>query len=441
MALMANPPHIRRSRTVCLVLACLAFGLPAIAQRGTIEVPEYIPGMDKAHNLFDRYPDHPSEAPAFSIPTGPFGYSIPGPIYETRLDALVSLDFLDENRLLFTFHVPGGLMQRNADDNEDKKRHISAVVVSLPSGKIDAKDTWVLHDRMRYLWMLRDGHFLLRDADGLRDGDASLKLKPFVQFYGHLLWVEADPTDHFLMTNSLEPPSAPVSAKDAAESGSTGASGDPPATLTVRTLSLPSGEVFRTSRVPWTYQTSDLPMNFDGYLEAKSAGKRQWNLDLSYFAGGGHVIASVPSTCAPQTSYISHREMLVTTCDPLGGWKLSAIMVSTGGSRWAQNLSTNGIWPLLIMSPDGSWIARETLILNHALNGHNKHYTMQDVRGQLVRVIDALNGKLMLEVPVKPLLLSGGNVAFSPSGKRVAILNGASIEVFNLPAPASSQND
>ncbi|HLY43408.1 MAG TPA: hypothetical protein VKR52_19505 [Terracidiphilus sp.] len=435
---MANPP--RRTAPACLVLAFLAITIPAVAQDPGIQLPEIVPGLDKSHNLFDQYPDHPSQNPVFSIPASPLGYSVPGPIYETRLDALVSLDFLDEDHLLFTFHVPGGLMQRSSPGSEESERHIRAVVVSLPSGKIEAQETWELHDRLRYLWMLRDGHFLLRDAGGLQEGDASLKLKPFVQFDGHLLWLEMDPTKHFLMTNSVEPASAPVSAKDAAESASASASGDPPATLTIRTLNLPSGEVFRTSRVPWTYQTSDLPMNFDGYLEVKGAGKRKWSLNLSYFAGGGHVIASVPSTCAPQGRYISHREMLVTTCDPLGGWKLIAMMVN-GWYRWTQNMSTNGIWPLLVMSPDGSWIARETLILNHPLNGHNKHYSMQDVRGQLIRVINATNGNLMLEVPVKPLLLSGGNVAFSPSGKRVAILNEASIEVFNLPAPSSSPND
>jgi len=107
---------------------------------------------------------------------------------------------------------------------------------------------------------------------------------------------------------------------------------------------------------------------------------------------------------------------------------------------WQQHASTNSIWPLLVMSPDGSWIARETLVLDHPLNGHNRHYDMHDVEGQMVRVLNAANGNLILEAPTAPLLLSGGNVAFSPSGDRVAILNRNSIEVFNLPHPLSSPN-
>ena len=439
MALMANPSRSSlRKHPAWLVGVCLAAFFNAGAQNpDQPPLPQNIPGMDEAHTLVDQYPDHPSPPPAFSIPAGPLGYSVPGPIYETRLYTMVSLDFLDESHLLFTFHVSSGLMQRDSPASEETERHIRAIVVSLPDGKIDAQDTWVLHDRMRYLWMLRDGHFLLRDAGGLKEGDASLKLKPFVQFDGHLLWIQMDPDQHFLITNSLLPADAPLTRDEAAQ---TGAQADPQATLTVRTLSLPSGEVFRTSRLPWTYQTSDWPVNSDGYVEPKSAGPRKWNLDLNYFAGGSRTIATVPSTCAPTTSYLSGLELFVTTCDPEGGWKLNAILAK-GAFKWQQHASTNAVWPLLVTSPDGYWFARETLVLSHPLNGHHKHYDMHDVRGQLLRVFNAWDGKLVLEAPLQPLMLSGGNVAFSPSGRRLAVLSGTSIDLYDLAAPTFSPND
>jgi hypothetical protein len=58
-----------------------------------------------------------------------------------------------------------------------------------------------------------------------------------------------------------------------------------------------------------------------------------------------------------------------------------------------------------------------------------------DVKGQVVRVLDAANGKLALEAPASPALDGGGNMAISPSGRRVAVLNAGAIEVFELPAP------
>jgi hypothetical protein len=42
---------------------------------------------------------------------------------------------------------------------------------------------------------------------------------------------------------------------------------------------------------------------------------------------------------------------------------------------------------------------------------------------------------MVLKAPLTPVLDGGGNVAISPSGQRVAILNVGAIQVFQLPAP------
>jgi hypothetical protein len=59
-----------------------------------------------------------------------------------------------------------------------------------------------------------------------------------------------------------------------------------------------------------------------------------------------------------------------------------------------------------------------------------------DIRGQLVEILDAADGKVVLETSASPTLDAGGNVAISPSGRRVAVLKGGAIQVFELPAPA-----
>src|SRR5580658_2590751 len=162
----------------------------------------------KARPLPDRLPDKPSLPPTLSIPVEPLGFSPPGPIYLGQRNSLVSLDFLDDNRLLFTFRVPG-LMHREAGDGTwSDERQIRAVVLSLPTGTVTAEALWTVHDRVRYLWMLKDGHFLLRDRDGLEQGDATLGLKPLFHFPGPLLWVEMDPSQELLVTSSREPVSA-----------------------------------------------------------------------------------------------------------------------------------------------------------------------------------------------------------------------------------------
>jgi len=74
-------------------------------------------------------------------------------------------------------------MHREPEDRAwSDERQIRAVVLALPAGNVAAEALWTVHDRVRYLWMLKDGHFLLRDRDGLEQGDATLELKPLLLF-------------------------------------------------------------------------------------------------------------------------------------------------------------------------------------------------------------------------------------------------------------------
>jgi hypothetical protein len=394
----------------------------------------------RPQKILDQYPQNPSVTPAFSIPLGPLGFSIPGDNYLLRQQSLVSLDFLDEDRILFTFHV-SGLIERDTDDKtEGKAQRIRALVVALPSGKIESQAEWIVPDRSRYLWMLKDGHFLMRGPDGLDEGDAELKMKPYLHLPGRLLWIQMDPGQQFMITNSLE------SATAAQKSGEGSLPvADPPAAtaegqkdgeqseLVSRTIKRVSGDVIRVSRFPWTSQTSDWPMNSDGYLMRSQDSNFQWALMLNYYAGGARELARVVSRCPPKYSFVSESELLVTTCDPNGGWKLAALS-TRGDSLWETKTATNTMWPLLVMAPDGARIARETLLLKFSAE-HYKHLLgASDIQGQMVKVFDTADGKTMLEAPLTPILDGGGNVAISPSGQRVAILNAGAIQIFQLPA-------
>jgi len=396
-----------------LALAPLALALCAAAQSRA----------GKERGLPDHLPDKASLPPVFSIPVEPLGFSAPGPIYL--------------GRLLFTFRVPG-LMHREAGDSEGSdERQIRAVVLALPAGTITAEALWTVHDRVRYLWMLKDGHFLLRDRDGVEQGDATLNLKPLLHFPGPLLWLEMDPSQQFLVTNSREPATAvekpgdvpsPPTAK--ASIGVDGQKADGVPDLVVRILRRDSGKVMLVSR---SRTAVHLPINSDGYIESLRANGEQWLLNLNFFTGGTTVLGRVISTCSPNFEFISQRELLVTACEGSGGHKLVA-MATDGRRLWEDLSSPQAIWPMLVMAPDGSRLARETLAVKHAVNAYAP-LDADDIKGQLVRVFDAANGKIALEAPASPALDAGGNVAISPSGHRVAVLNAGAIEVFDLPAP------
>ena len=389
-------------------------------------------GRDRS--LSGRLPDQPSPPPVFTIPVEPLGFSAPGLNYLGQRNSLASLDFLDENRLLFTFRVPG-LMHREAGAGADSdERQIRAVVLTLPACTVEAEALWTVHDRLRYLWMLKDGRFLLRDRDALQQGDAKLELKPLLEFPGSLLSLEMDPTQQFMVTNSREPGVAIAADGQKPASSPNPAHPDPaPTDLVVRILRRESGQVMLVSRVRSAVY---IPINSDGYLESLRGNGQQWVLNLNYFGGGSRVLGRVDSICSPASDFVSQGEVLVTACTSSGGRRLVAM--DTGGRHlWEDSTSSTAIWPLIVRSPDGSRLAWETLAVTHPVDAYDP-LAPEDIKGQSVRVFDAATGKVALEAQASPALDAGGNVAISPSGRRVAVLNAGAIQVFDLPAPSPS---
>jgi hypothetical protein len=428
-----------------LVCVCLILAAASLSRAQYIDVPLSLPtGEGPLPKVRDAYPQKSSlPPPVFTIPVAPLGFTLPGNNYLLRRQSLVSLDFLDEDRLLFTFHTFSGLRQRDIDDSaKDDEQHIRAVVVALPNGKIESDAAWVVPDRLRYLWMIKDGHFLLRVHDGLDQGDSSLKTTPFLRFPGRLLWLEMDPKQQVMVTNNLEPavaspesgtPAPPAASQPNASSDGRGP--DAQSVLVARTLKRESGEVMSVNRFPWTSQTSNWPMNSEGYLERIHDTGRQWILKMNGYAGGDRVMAHIDSTCPPKYSFIADAEFLVSTCVPDEGWRLTA-MSTSGDALWKTRVATNAIWPLQVMAPDGLRFARETLLLKRTADRYKHLIGVKDLEGQVVRVHDAANGNVVFEAPLTPMLDAGGNVAISPSGLRVAILNGGAIQVYQLPPPA-----
>ena len=419
----------------------LAAGImAALAARAQKSLPA-APEPDKTVRervLSGRLLSKPSLAPVFSIPAEPLGFSAPGPLYLGMRNRVVSLDFIDEDRLLFTFRVPG-LLRRNTD--EEDERRIRAVVLRISTGAIEAQALWTLHDRSRYLWMLADGRFLLRDNNALEIGDASLALKPFLKFPGSLLSIDLSPSQQLLVTNSREPvktavegaysaeASAPKDsgAADSSEENQT-ASGEPE--LVLRVLSRSSAEVKFVQRVR---QLTQLAINSTGFLENLRGNGDEWEVSLSGFSGGSTILSRIRSSCAPAGAFISEDVALVTACSSGGEDRLLAI--STGGStQWDDLASAAEVWPLLVMAPNGLRLARETLEAPRAVNAFSPLDT-DDIKGQAVRVFDAATGEVVLETPASPVLDAGGNVAFSPTARRVAVLNAGAIQIFELPAP------
>jgi hypothetical protein len=389
---------------------------------------------EKSHP--DRLPERPSISPSASIPIDQLGFAAPGPIYLGQRYSLASLDFLDESHLLFTFRVPGLIhRQRRADDDEEgEEHHVRAVVLALPSGAVEAESLWMLHDRGHYLWALKDGRFLLRDRNELSLGDSALELKPYLRFPGPILSVDMDPAQQLLVTDSREP--APPKAAEAGvadnKKDSSASSVISQPELVLRILRRDSGKVMVVNRIR---SEVHLPLNSEGYLETLPGSGSNWTIEFDSFDGSSKKMGEVESTCTPSDDFLSQQEFLVTACTRYDLRGMFA-MTTDGRTLWEDLPLSAPVWPLFLTSADGSRLVRESLAVTHPVTAFSP-LNFDDIRGQVVEVFDSATGKIELTAPANPVLDAGGNVAVSPSGRRVAVLNAGAIQVFDLPAPPS----
>src|SRR5271170_7139265 len=131
--------------------------------------------------------------PVVRISTVPLEYHPLSSFYLMSRTSSSSLNFIDNQHLLFTFRVTG-LLKRMPDCRaDDEDQLIRALIVHLPDGNIERSAEWRLHDRGRYLWPLGDGKFMVRQRDSLLTTDSSLELQPFLQSSSPLRLVKLSP--------------------------------------------------------------------------------------------------------------------------------------------------------------------------------------------------------------------------------------------------------
>ncbi len=264
------------------------------------------------------------------------------------------------------------------------------------------------------------GSAFLRDGDTVQAGDASLQLKPFLQFPGPVLWVEVDPSRQYLVTDHEAEPSR-TQASGPGEVGNPGtaradAATDAPGSsqrsdMILRILRREDGKVMLVSHVR---SAVHLPINGEGYLELLRANGMGWSLNFDFFSGGSTVIGPLDSACMPLLDFISPGEVLATTCNSNGDPRLVGLGLN-GKHLWQNTSVGSSVWPVLVTNATGTRFGRESLMTGHDLSILSP-LEPEDIKGQDVQIMDAATGKLVLRAAATPVFDVGGNVAISPSG-------------------------
>jgi hypothetical protein len=379
--------------------------------------------------------------PSVRIPVGPLGYMAPSAAYLSLRYALTTVDFIDKDHLLFTYHV-NHLLHRLPDENgSDNDQMIHAVVVDIGNGKVTQQADWRMRDRQRYLWALNDGQFLVRQRNSLFLTDEHLQLRPYLTFDTDLEALELSPDRKLMLleiakAEPAQPKTAPSTGPSLLGPGSSANDDVQDATekkLTELLLVRP-GDKTVVARSEAKH-TVDLPLTDDGFIEqVQGIEPNQWVLRKTNFTGKPKEFGFVRSTCVPTLQPLSETVVLTVHCSAnrtLGNKSVTAISTQDG-TLWRNEWSDKYVWPDFAYAADGSRFAYESLAMDHPI-GAMESFGEQDVKAQPVGVFDTDTGKLELVENASPILSGGHNFALSADGRRFAILRGGEIEIYDLP--------
>jgi hypothetical protein len=380
---------------------------------------------------YSKSKEPPGPGPEESIPVWPLGYRPPGPLYMLSGKAFSSLDFIDRDHLLFTFHQPR-LMRREENAARDNDQIIKAVTLALPDGTVHASAEWRMHDRSRYLWPLHDGKFLVRQRNSYSVTDASLKLHPYIEVATRVLETEVSPDGRILVVeHEYERHTAEQHHRleeEALEYGE-----PPPAEDTqISVMDLASRDVLAALR---TERPIHVPITSGGYVGVQEdKGQDQFLVRFIPFAGVSMVLGKVASSCTPHENFVNQTALMIESCGPKSTDAYLDAWTTDGKKLWNARRDGHLVWPTFAYTRTGARFAVGLLHISHTIDLADS-LNDEDVREQIVQVYDAATGALLMTTTATPILTGGQNFALSADGDRLAVLRDGAIAIYKVPAP------
>jgi hypothetical protein len=376
-----------------------------------------------------------TDRPAVTIALGPLGYKLPrsAPPYESSPSE--EMYFIDSDHLLVTFRIPE-LLERLPDcPPNDEDRTIHAVILDLPSGRVEAAANWRLHDHLQYLWPLSGGRFLVRQHSRLLVTDAELKLHPFLKPVSQLESVQVSRDGRFVVVETdFERHTAAEHQKLVESAKAKGAA--PKEDVRVMVVDSERRTVIAESREP---QAISMKLIRDGYVETVRRRPNRWELQYVPFGGASRTVIEFTSKCEPQMEVLNADALLIENCPTTGGGNGLLALSLEGKPLWSLRPDRALAIPHLSLSPAGNAVALSRIRLANPVDMWISVLHDENIRGQQIDLLDATTGKIEMEALASPARIYGQDYALSPDGQRLAVLKTDRVQVFEVQrAPESS---
>jgi|GEM_PF-3176812 len=363
----------------------------------------------------------PQPTPEVRISVAGLGYQPPGTLPAFEHAAIIGVYFMDESHLLFTFDAHGLLRRDDRCDRNGFQRKVDAVVLDIPSGRVEERTQWRLYDFGNYLWDLHDGRFLLRRCSEFDWVDGSLQLHPFFQPDGALQTVGFSP-DRSTMVVEQAAPGPAVRPKSALPFEY------PPAhKMDVKFIRLHPLAVIARAQLP---RPAIVPIVHQGILEAPAAPHHRWAINLQPFRGKERTIATVDSACRPPLTALTSTVVVAEICSNSGERAFRAFDLN-GTALWQIPLPPDLHEPRFLLSANGSHFAMESLHAGWPV-APLELLSGKGIDAEIVDIYNTRTGSRIGSLRTTPIYTAGQNAAFSPDGTRIAILRDGAIEIYAL---------
>jgi VWFA-related protein len=354
-------------------------------------------------------------------------------------DVSLSLDFVDGDHVLLTFNQRKLLQRHSECPSSHDDRLVRAVVLEVPSGRVVKSADWYLHDHRRYLWFLGSGKFLLRKLNSLYLVDSALHEKLLMNSPKDLLWVTVTPDKKQIIVETAEDSG---SAKEAqAES---------PQARKVATsqfvVEFLDAETLAPQRTIKLGAMVSLEGTSTGYADYVRKGDL-WLIRFGSTPTERRNIARVRSQTVPRVFYSSNNSILIGRC-PAAACDYSVTAFTLTGNRlWRQHWSQPRYFPAVTRSEDNGRFGVSSLrhaVLSSAPANYdgaenNDAGVAEDGVEQDVQVFETASGDPVLSVGVSPAMMNGQNVSLSADGRRLAVVQDSTLEIYPLPQMSNEE--
>lgn len=362
--------------------------------------------------------------PQVSIPVERLGYFPPKEQSSFDRYAAVSLHFIDAKHLLFAFGVKGLLRRRHPCDASGTQRMVRAVVLEIPSGKVDKQVDWDLYDFSDFLWKIGNGEFLFRRCTSLSLVGADLVPHPLIDAPGPIEAVTFSPDKSVAVVEVRRKRTKPPTT-EAEIDGPKG----PQRPMDAVFLRLQPLHVIAVAHLQ---APGIVPVMHQGFLETLTAKHHRWTINLHRFDGPDRSIATVRSYCQPGLTPIGDNMVVAAIC-PSKGTRIFQAYDLGGGTLWKIDLADNLYRQRFLLSVHGTHFGIESLHATRpiaALDPLGK----QNIDAEVLNIYDTGTGVHVGSLSTTPVYTAGRNMDFSPDGQRVAILHNGAIEIYSVNA-------